>query len=106
MKIKIKEPSDKEFISFKRQYLIKKSKEYYDQDTKKEIQTLLFRIGQLESYCEELKHKILKREVELNGIGNLPVIRRKTGRLEFKAYISSLLNESLFYELKHGNFYN
>lgn len=98
IKLVIKEPTDKEFEAFKKDFLTKQAQKTMGSKVKGTIGKFLYKIGELESERDELKDKLSKCNQPLpeDFKKALKELRRQRGKL---------LNDALFYELKLGLLY-
>lgn len=100
----IKEPTETQFRAFKKDFLQKKSQQYYDADVKSKLDEAFRIIGKLQSEIDEYKHKI--ECLSASKKYNYPnALRGKLNRSYAKYAIASMLNELLFNDLKQGKFY-
>jgi hypothetical protein len=105
----IKEPDEKEFKAFKREFLQKKSKEYYDSDTRNQIDLLMRENGKLTSFISEQNIVIDELRGQARNSStkiNFKSLSGKMPRNTARQYIMNLLSEALFNDLKTGKLYN
>lgn len=109
---KIKEPSEAEFKAFKKEFLAKKSKQYYEPDTKKQIDTLMLIVGKMQSEKDAIKHELnrVTHKVKDNTapqkfVKVLDVGKKYLPYYSLKMFAHNTLNQLLFTELRNGQFY-
>ena len=100
-----REPTDRELKSFKREFMAKKAAQYYDRDTKKEMDSLLRIIGGYQAEIDRLDHVIavLKRQNETQKIHRY--LRTEKNKTILRKFTTDMLNEVLFIELQTGRIY-
>jgi exonuclease VII large subunit len=103
LKFSIKEPTEREFNRFKKEFLQRCASKYYDSTSQAEIRSLMRLCGQYQAEIDRLEHlnkKLSKQYVPKHGY-----LKTEKNRNVLKHYASCLLNDTLFLELKTGQLY-
>lgn len=100
-----REPTDRELKSFKREFMAKKAAQYYDRDTKKEMDSLLRIIGGYQAEISRLDHviSVLERKNESQKIHRY--LMTEKNKTILRKFVTDMLNELLFIELQTGRIY-
>lgn len=101
----LREPNDEEFEKFKKDFNAKRRMKLYEKEVDKKYKEgfdkLLFKIGELQSENSELRHDI--SNIENLKMGLARQAQSAVDKLDHREwYISTLVGDILFYEMKLG----